>query len=205
MLGLFRRPPWVQVQLQHVQRGISRFGSEPESSVVTKHSQNTRGATNMEKSRGASKLPVMTPSPSSTTAVLSDERPGMSTSSWLQDWVEGLPQPESPHARYIRGLDPHADHPLHPHPLRPPSWTKENQRPRTTLAGQVEAFADTRKSIVFGGGGVVVLPRKKPAAEVVSWFPQTHFISSPGDNAVIEVTHLNNHRRCVFNSSVISH
>lgn len=39
----------------------------------------------------------------------------------MQQWLTDIPLPMSPQERYIQGLDPNVDHPLHPQPLRVPA------------------------------------------------------------------------------------
>jgi len=37
----------------------------------------------------------------------------------IMQWLNGIPDPISPQERYLQGINPSADHPLHPHPPEP--------------------------------------------------------------------------------------
>lgn len=45
----------------------------------------------------------------------------------MQHWLSEIPPPVSPQERYIQGLNPAVDHPLHPRPLRAAVTPRQNR------------------------------------------------------------------------------
>lgn len=52
---------------------------------------------------------------------------GRETSNRMQHWLSEIPPPVSPQERYIQGLNPAVDHPLHPRPLRAATTHHQNR------------------------------------------------------------------------------
>ncbi|OAA57642.1 Ras family GTP-binding protein rho1p [Niveomyces insectorum RCEF 264] len=116
----------------------------------------------------------------------------------MQQWLSEIPVPMTPQERYLQGLNPNVDHPLHPRPLQVPPGRQlrylnnvaipddkaalsfENERPTTSDLDKENAAVEAK---VFSSGAAVIVDNK-PSQKSVQNTKKRQILEEHADSAL---------------------